>query len=96
MFATVRQELPKYSRRVLVAKAAELVPGLRASDFTQRGRVGVRAQLFDTARGALEMDFVIRGDGHSTHMLNSVSPAWTSCLAVAQHTTADMRDRGVL
>jgi (S)-2-hydroxyglutarate dehydrogenase len=31
------------------------------------------------------MDFVVRGDEHSTHVLNAVSPAWTSSLAFAEH-----------
>jgi hypothetical protein len=31
------------------------------------------------------MDFVVRGDDESTHVLNAVSPAWTSSLAVAEH-----------
>jgi hypothetical protein len=31
------------------------------------------------------MDFVVRGDAHSTHVLNAVSPGWTSSLAVAEH-----------
>jgi hypothetical protein len=31
------------------------------------------------------MDFVVRGDADSTHVLNAVSPAWTSSLAVADH-----------
>lgn len=31
------------------------------------------------------MDFVVRGDRDSTHILNAVSPAWTSSLAVAEH-----------
>ncbi len=35
--------------------------------------------------GKLEMDFVVEGDEQSTHMLNAVSPAWTSSLAVAEH-----------
>ncbi len=37
------------------------------------------------ATGRLEMDFVVRGDERSTHVLNAVSPAWTSSLAFAQY-----------
>jgi L-2-hydroxyglutarate oxidase len=81
----VRTELPKYSRRVLADQAARLVPSVRAADFTTRGRPGVRAQLFDTINRRLEMDFVVRPGERSTHVLNAVSPAWTSALAVAAH-----------
>lgn len=81
----LRAELPKYSRSYLVKQAAALVPSVRPRDFTERGRPGVRAQLLHVPSGKLEMDFVVKGDQYSTHMLNAVSPAWTSSLAVAQH-----------
>jgi len=80
----VRTELPKYSRRHLVAQARALVPSLRAEDFRERGRVGVRAQLLHVPSGKLEMDFVVRPGDRSTHVLNAVSPAWTSSLAMAE------------
>lgn len=81
----IRTEVPKYSRKHLIAQAAALVPSVDERDFTQRGRPGVRAQLLHVPTGRLEMDFVVQGDAHSTHMLNAVSPAWTSALAVADH-----------
>ena len=81
----LRAELPKYSRSYLVKQAAALVPSVRSEDFTERGKPGVRAQLLHVPTGKLEMDFVVQGDGHSTHMLNAVSPAWTSSLAVADY-----------
>ena len=80
----VRSELPKYSRRYLVAQASALVPSVRAEDFRQRGRVGVRAQLLHVPTGKLEMDFVVEPGERSTHVLNAVSPAWTSSLAMAE------------
>jgi L-2-hydroxyglutarate oxidase LhgO len=81
----LRAELPKYSRAYLVRQAAALVPSVRPADFTERGKPGVRAQLLHVPSGKLEMDFVVEGDARSTHMLNAVSPAWTSSLAVAEY-----------
>lgn len=81
----IRSELPKYSRRHLVGQARALVPSLDPAWFRERGATGVRAQLLHVATGRLEMDFVVRGDDRSTHVLNAVSPAWTSALAVADH-----------
>jgi len=80
----VRSELPKYSRRYLVAQASALVPSVQADDFRERGRVGVRAQLLHVPTGKLEMDFVVEAGERSTHVLNAVSPAWTSSLAMAE------------
>ena len=84
----VRTEVPKYSRRYLVSQASELVPSVRAQDFREKGRVGVRAQLLHMPTGKLEMDFVVRPGEQSTHVLNAVSPAWTSSLAMAEWVVA--------
>lgn len=81
----VSTELRKYRTAALVADGARLVPSLRLGDVAGPGRPGIRAQLVSRTTGALEMDFVVRGDQDSTHVLNAVSPAWTSALAVAEH-----------
>lgn len=88
--ALLRAELPMLWRRVLVDRARGLVPSVRPADFTERGRPGVRAQLFHLTESRLEMDFVVRGDEHSTHVLNAVSPAWTSSLAFAEHVVTEL------
>jgi len=92
----VRSELPKYVRQYLVGQATALVPSVKAEDFTVKGRPGVRAQLLHLPTKKLEMDFVVRGDERSTHMLNAVSPAWTSSLAVADYTIGGLVERGYI
>lgn len=86
----IRSELPKYSRKHLVNQARALVPSVDQKDFTKRGRPGVRAQLFHLPTKSLEMDFVVADGPGSTHVLNAVSPAWTSALAVAQHVVTNI------
>lgn len=88
----LRTEFPKYSRTHLVKQASALVPSVRPVDFTERGKPGVRAQLLHVPTGKLEMDFVVEGDERSTHMLNAVSPAWTSSLAVADYVVAGIHE----
>ncbi len=85
VWGLMRTELPKYSRKKLVSEARQLVPTLNPADFAQRGRPGVRAQLLHVPSGRLEMDFVVEPGDRSTHVINAVSPAWTSSLAVADH-----------
>ncbi len=80
----IRTELPKYSQKYLVNQAKLLAPSVRPSDFKEKGRPGVRAQLLHVPTGKLEMDFVVEQGARSTHILNAVSPAWTSSLAFAQ------------
>ncbi|MFM1786890.1 MAG: L-2-hydroxyglutarate oxidase [Actinomycetota bacterium] len=89
----MRTELPKLSRRYLLAKAHELSDRIDVSKFIKPGKPGIRAQLFDKSIAKLEMDFVIEGDSNSTHVLNAVSPGWTTCLSFAEYVVADMKKR---
>jgi L-2-hydroxyglutarate oxidase LhgO len=81
----IKSELPKYLQKHLVTQAKSLVPNVDPRDFKERGEPGIRAQLLDFKNKKLEMDFVVRGDETSTHLLNAVSPAWTSALAMANY-----------
>lgn len=78
------EELKKHSRRRLLALAGELVSDVVPERFTRWGRPGIRAQLVDTRRRALVSDFVIEGDGRSTHVLNAVSPGFTCAFPFAR------------
>jgi len=85
VFGLIKTEIPKYLQRHLVTQAKSMVPSVDPKDFKERGKPGIRAQLLDIKDKKLEMDFVVRGDENSTHLLNAVSPAWTSALAMANH-----------
>ena len=74
------QELMKYSRRRLVRLASSLVSGIDHSQFTTWGPAGIRAQLVNTRKNSLEMDFRYEGDERSFHILNAVSPAFTCAI----------------
>lgn len=95
-FGLIASELPKVSRKFLLSKAKKLAPNIDVSLFTLPGKPGIRAQLFDKQQGKLEMDFVIEGDSQSTHILNAVSPGWTSCFSFAEYVIQDMRVRGAI
>lgn len=89
----IASEVPKYIKRKLVEQAALLVPDLTPKMFTHKLQPGIRAQLFDKANKRLEMDFVVKSEGQTTHVLNAVSPAWTSSLAFAEHVVAHIATR---
>ncbi len=76
-------EAPKLLRRVLVNRAQALVPSATVEQFERWGRPGIRAQLLDLRRRELVMDFYFEGDDRSLHVLNAVSPAFTSAFAFA-------------
>jgi (S)-2-hydroxyglutarate dehydrogenase len=41
---------------------------------------GIRSQLVDLKTGKLVQDFIVENYQNSTHILNAVSPGWTSAL----------------
>jgi len=94
VLSLLRTELPKLSRRVLVRQAKKLAPSIKLEDFTQLGKPGIRAQLFDLKDKKLEMDFVVEGDTNSTHVLNAVSPAWTSCISFSKFVVDQIQEKG--
>ena len=79
------EEVRKYSRPRLVALASRLAHGVKPEHYTRWGEPGIRAQLLDIKNRKLEMDFVIEGDEHSTHLLNAVSPGWTCSIPFARY-----------
>lgn len=92
--ALVAAEFPKYLKFYLAAQAKKLVPRIQHRDFVERGRPGVRAQLLHKPDKSLVMDFLVLGNSQSTHMMNVVSPAWTSALAVGDYTVNQIHAGG--
>jgi len=88
------EEIRKSSRRHIVGLAATLAENVRVADYTRWGHPGVRAQLYDVRRGALEMDFVIEGDARSLHILNAVSPGFTCAFPFAEYVVDHIRAGG--
>lgn len=82
---TALRELQAHSARKMVRRASKLVDGLAAPRYWKWIRPGIRAQLVDRRTGQFEMDFVVEGDDRSLHILNAVSPAFTSSMAFAEY-----------
>lgn len=78
-------EMRKRFKKNLVRRASSLVHGVRIRDFTQWGRPGIRAQLYDVKKKTLVNDFCTRGDENSFHVLNAVSPALTASMPFAAY-----------
>lgn len=80
-FREVALEEPrKYSFTYFFNDAKKLVKELSPSDIESCPKVGIRPQLVDVKKNELVMDFVIEGTDESVHVLNSISPAFTSSL----------------
>jgi L-2-hydroxyglutarate oxidase LhgO len=78
------QEVARYDARNFLKAVQALVPFLRQEDLLGVGKIGLRAQLFDRKEKKLVMDFVIEDGPYSTHILNAISPAFTSSMVFAE------------
>ena len=77
-----------YLDRFVLAAARQLVPDLGRGDLVPSSKVGVRAQLVHWPSRSLVMDFVVIEDRRAVHVLNAISPGFTSSMAFARHLAA--------
>ncbi|MBO06161.1 MAG: hypothetical protein CMI58_03875 [Parcubacteria group bacterium] len=57
---------------------------LRTEDLIPSDKVGIRLQLVNTKIGYVEMDYIIEQTNSSVHILNAISPAFTSSFSFAE------------
>ena len=81
------QEGRRYFKPWFADAARALLPRLEATDLLPCEKVGIRAQLLNRATGRLVNDFVVERGPSSTHVLNAISPAWTSAFPFARFVT---------
>lgn len=79
------EEMRKYQRDVFIRQARKLVKRLDTRRFGDFTPPGVRAQLLNIRTDELVMDFILEHAEDSTHVLNAVSPAFTSAFSFARH-----------
>ena len=67
----------------MINSAKKLIPDINSNHVLLSNKVGIRAQLFDKNQSKLENDFICKKKDNSIHILNSISPAFTSSFALA-------------
>jgi L-2-hydroxyglutarate oxidase LhgO len=80
----VRTEMGKYRKKNFFAAVRKLMPELTYDDLVPSDKVGIRPQLINVREKKLEMDYVIEKSADSLHVLNAISPAFTSSLAFSE------------
>lgn len=80
----VHTEVRKYLKPYFVDAARKLMKELTADDLVACDKVGIRPQLVNVKKKSLEMDYIIEQTPSSLHVLNAISPAFTSSLAFAE------------
>ncbi|MFO0388741.1 MAG: L-2-hydroxyglutarate oxidase [Alphaproteobacteria bacterium] len=78
------EEIQKYNRNHLLNLVRPMVKQLDDAQFNTWLRPGIRAQLLNKKTLQLVQDFTVEGDAHSVHVLNAVSPGYTSSFAFAK------------
>jgi len=76
--ALAYEEVRKYYKPFLLNLAKKLQYNSNYDGFNTWSTPGIRAQLLDIKTLELVQDFVVQGDENTTHVLNAVSPAFTS------------------
>lgn len=81
---TAVAECRRYWGPFFSQEARKLVPQLAPTDLLPSEKVGIRPQLVHWPTKRLEMDFVVVRDGDSLHILNAISPAFTTAIPFAR------------
>ncbi len=79
------REPRKYFKRSFFNSCRWMLAGLEYGDIVPSDKVGIRAQLVDWDTKEMVMDFVVEEGEDSVHILNAVSPAFTSALPFADY-----------
>jgi L-2-hydroxyglutarate oxidase LhgO len=77
-------EVKKYMKPWFFKSAQKLISELKSDDLILSDKVGIRPQLINTKTKSIEMDYIIEKTSKSTHVLNSISPAFTSSFSFAK------------
>ena len=62
-----------------------MIPKLKLTDLVKSKKVGIRAQLYNKDKHEFEMDFIVEKKDNTIHVLNAVSPAFTSAFSFAKY-----------
>jgi (S)-2-hydroxyglutarate dehydrogenase len=76
-------EIKKYNLRYLKGLATKLTKKMNHDGYNSWSTPGIRAQLLNKNTLELVQDFVVESDKNSIHVLNAVSPAFTSSIPFA-------------
>lgn len=78
-------EPKKYVPSYFFRDAKKLVKELQANWLMSTTKVGIRPQLVSLRDKKLMMDFLVVKEKHTLHVLNAISPAFTSSMAFAKY-----------
>lgn len=87
------QEGRRYFKTWFAEAARGILPLLKPEHLLPTEKVGIRAQMLNLETNKLVNDFVVENGIRSTHVLNAISPAWTSSFPFARHVCDNFIER---
>jgi len=81
---TAFTEVRKYFKKKFYEDVKDMIEGVGIEDLLPSNKAGIRPQLIDVNKKELVMDFLVIKDSNTIHILNAISPAFTSAFAFAE------------
>ena len=83
LIGLVKEEALKLFKKPLLNRTRKLSNSLDSNTNWVKYPSGIRAQIINTETKAIEMDYIVESDKNVVHILNAVSPGWTSAIPFA-------------
>jgi L-2-hydroxyglutarate oxidase LhgO len=80
LIGLAREEFVKLFTKPLLNKTNKLTNSLNSNKQWSKYPAGIRAQIINLETKAIEMDYIVQSDKNVVHILNAVSPGWTSAI----------------
>lgn len=83
-FGLAQEEIFKLFTKPLLNRTETLSSSFKINKRWRKHPSGIRAQIINKKTKKIEMDYIVESDKNVVHVLNAVSPGWTSSLPFAR------------
>ncbi len=82
-------EVKKIISSYVFEEARKMLPSLAKKDILKSSKAGIRAQVVNWDKKEMVMDFLVLKKENTVHILNAVSPAFTSSMSFARYVVSN-------
>ena len=83
LLGLAKEEALKFFKKPLLRRTRKLSNSIDSNNNWVKYPSGIRAQIINTKTKTIEMDYIVKADKNVVHVLNAVSPGWTSSIPFA-------------
>jgi L-2-hydroxyglutarate oxidase LhgO len=84
LLGLAKEEALKLFKKPLLRRTRKLSSSLDSNRDWVKYPSGIRAQIINTKTKEIEMDYIVKAEKNVVHVLNAVSPGWTSSIPFAR------------